>query len=173
MGSEARTWAICHYEDEPQRVELPHLIEIGLFQLACFSETDIESEDDTRTHKISFVHEGIPHVVHYFIRLTPEEMRACLRKVGPDCSVILSMMDLSMSGSLETGAAIVRERCAEGSGGEIWMVTGYPVETRRILQESNLDVRVIAKPYNHLKVRDEILDILVSAVFRANGGERP
>jgi hypothetical protein len=164
MIAKGAVWAICHYEDEPQRVDFPDLIEISLFQRDEFSKTEIVSAKDSRTHVIKFRHSGKPHTLHYFIRETVVEMRESLREVGGRCRVVLSMMDLSLNGDREKGAYLVQERVQEAEGEQIWMVTGYPVEARRILDELDLDVRVIAKPPNHRVLRDEIVEILLEAI---------
>jgi hypothetical protein len=169
MANKGRTWAICHFEDEPQRVDFPDLIEIALFQHPDFSDTAIESADDARTHVITFAYKGANHTLFYFIRNTAAEMQDCLASAGPDCRVVLSMMDLSINGDRESGASMVRDRLAENGSGEIWMVTGYPVEARRLLDEGDLNVRVIAKPPNHRLLRDEILALLLGALSDSQG----
>lgn len=168
MPSEA-SWAICHYEDEPQRVDLPNLIEIALFQHPDFGETTIQVSEDDRTYRLSFLYAGRPNVLYYFIRETLVEMRERLASAEPACSVILNMVDMSLSGHRHAGASIVQKCLSEGVSGALWMLTGYPMEAQRILQEQGLNVRIVAKPYYHSMLRDEIVNILIAAMNPPEG----
>jgi hypothetical protein len=166
MPNDATTWAICHYEDEPHKIDFPELIEIALFQHPDFSETDIESDPAQQNHVIRFTYRGNEHVLHYLLRYSVQDMRQTLAQIEPPCRVILSMMDLSVGNAAdrEEGAYMVKERLEESADETIWMVTGYPVEAKRILEELGLDVRIVAKPPNHRQVRDEIVELLLDAI---------
>jgi hypothetical protein len=163
-----RKWMICHYEDEPYRVDFPELIEIGLFQHPGVTDVMIESETDAQSHTISFVHSGVSHAIFYEIQSNVEEMKRRSSDLSMrDDQVLLNIIDLSINGNREYGISIVKS--IRGSIGDefIWFLTGYVADTRRLFEENEMEFRIISKPTNPVSVSNDILAIILHRISQA------
>ena len=153
---------IRHYEDEPQTVDFPDLIENALFQKADIEETSIESQTDMKSHKITFKFGGVFNEIYYEIRSSIKEMDDRMAEIGVDVdAVILNIVDLSINGDREYGLSIAKEIIKLENATNVWFITGYVVDTGRLLEENDMEIRVIAKPANHISIRNEVVDIIM------------
>jgi hypothetical protein len=153
-------WAICHYEDEPQRVDFPELIEIQIYGSSKFQEVDIQQDsvdvNDQRPpverYKISMVQDGRRTTLVYLIGIDESSMAEALVKSGLSFdhnNVVLDIVDLSIGADREAGLGIVKSIEQSPRQNPILMLTGYPVNCKRLFEEHGLNHRIISKPANH------------------------
>lgn len=166
---------ICHYEDEPQRVEFPSILETMIYKNADFSNVSItgpkkeQYADDGQIY--SYFYEILSHTrnenyrILYLIAPSSESIKKMIDNNIKDGNYksILHIVDMSIGSNKEAGIEIIKHLKKEDvPNGAIWMLTGYPVQSRQILSELEYDIRVISKPTNVSNIARDIMRIFLS-----------
>ena len=135
---------ICHYEDEPAKVDFPGMIEVALFEHPKFTDCTIEEpDDDGLTFIIKFTLDGVQYTLNYLIGDHPEDITE--RSDTPVNDAILHMVDMSILSDGQAGVKIVNNLLNQGIASEkIWFVTAYEAMARaNIFPEG---IRIYPKP---------------------------
>jgi len=157
-----QTYYICHFEDEPDKIDLPDLIEAGLYAKRKFNTCTIES--DGSDHRILIEKGGRRFEICYVVRDTLEAMRGAVPEAS-QCEVIAILLDMHLGTGQKSGARIIADLKSSGfSCKHVWMLTAYPMEAREQLLGQGLKNRVISKPANLRLIRDEIVAIFMARV---------
>ncbi|MEI6417502.1 MAG: hypothetical protein WCO82_00395 [Sphingomonadales bacterium] len=154
---------VCHFEDEPEKVSLYNLIEARLFSSGKFESCEIEPRGNGDTgYDIDVMISNNSHQIHYIIF---PHISAMLDVVSEEkwANVIATIFDLDLGHGRPDGVAVARQLAAQSwplQSSLSWILTGYPVETMRRLDDDGLTIAVIGKPANLRPIRDQIVDAL-------------
>jgi len=140
---------IFHYEDEPQRVDLPGRIEVALYQHADVTRSSIEELRDSQDYLISYCVNGQNHSLRYVIEESIQE--ACTSAEREIDGVLLHLVDRQIGVDAEAGMRIVTALQAQGVPNDrIWMVTAYEVQAKRDLRASAITVYPKPSPVSEM-----------------------
>lgn len=153
---------IFHYEDEPQRVDLPGRIEVALYQHADVTDSSVEELRDSQDYRIHYSVGGQDHSLRYVIEESIEA--ACAQAECQVENVLLNLVDRQIGADSEAGMKIVEALQNRGVPNErIWMVTAYEVQARRDLRTR--DITVYPKP----SPVSEMVQIILSLLEKERG----
>jgi hypothetical protein len=150
---------ICHYEDEPHKVDFPGMIEVALYKHPGVSNTDIEEVGtDAQYFIIRFEIDGEAHELHYIIAEGIKEFTARSRAKVTD--VKLHMVDMSINGRDLAGVEIVKDLIGRNVGKQaIWMVTAFEANARG---NAGLDgITIYPKPSPFSEMTEKILALIL------------
>ena len=163
---------IRHFEDEPQRVDLPELIEMALYQTDGVTNCKIEFAEERDRYNITFSRGDMDWHLIYVVGETLERIDSALAS-SEGTKLLLDIVDMSIGSNRSAGIGIVGELIGFGINQQnIWMLTAYFVEARTHCNEKEWKVRIISKPPNHRMIRDDIIEkiLLITDSSPKNGG---
>lgn len=154
-----RRHLLVHYEDEPQKVNFPGLLEVALYKHPEVTGSAIEEVgDDLQAFAIRFTRDSEEHEVMYIIDETIEQVEA--RGGRSVVEATLHLVDREIGADRDAGLRIVRDLLSLGvAPSRIWMVTAYNSLTSRELLAAK--IRVYPKPSPHV----EMIEMLIDLVF--------
>lgn len=130
---------IFHYEDEPEHIVLPSMIEVALYQHADVTRSSIEELRCPQDYRISYSVAGQDHSLRYVLEVSIDA--ACARAECQVGDVLLNLVDRFISGDGEAGIKIVAALQERGVPNDrIWMLTAYEVQLRRVLRDSGITI---------------------------------
>ena len=146
---------IIHFEDQPQHVRYPSLLDTGIGSDERFEDCSMDSSDDETRHVIDCAYQNRPLTLEYLI---PEDLESVEKTDIVAAQLIVA--DLSFGVDARTrGYEIVKAVMEMGVGiKDIWMITGYHIQAVEIFGEES--PRIIEKPPIHGDVRNEMLEII-------------
>ena len=154
-----RDLLICHYEDEPAKVDFPGMIEVALFEHPMITDCTIEEpDDDGLTYIIKFTLNGAQYTLNYLIGDHPEDITDRSGKSVHDA--ILHMVDMYILSDGQAGVKIVKNLLSQGIAIEkIWVVTAYEALARtNIFPEG---IKIYPKPSPFEQMTQQIINLIV------------
>jgi hypothetical protein len=159
---------ICHYEDEPARVDIPELIESGLYETDNVTDSKITWPDSRTRYTITYAYFKNPYSIIYLVESNEKAMDEALASIGTHRK-ILHIVDMSLGSDKSAGTKIIENLVASGVAfDDIWMLTAYAAEALRRTKEMKINVRIISKPPNHRDIRDTILQRIADQIAADN-----
>lgn len=141
---------ICHYEDEPAKVDFPGMIEVALFEHPMITDCTIEEpDDDGLTYIIKFTLDGAQYTLNYLIGDHPEDITK--RSGKPVNDAILHMVDMSIHGDNRAGVTIVANLLSQDiASGKIWVVTAYEALARTNMFPEGIKIYPKPSPFEQI-----------------------
>ena len=151
---------ICHYEDEPAKVDFPGMIEVALFGRSKFTDCTIEEpKNDGLTFIIKFTLNDKHYTLNYLIGTDLNEIVYRTGKSVNDA--ILHMVDMSIHGDNRAGVTIVANLLSQGIASEkIWVVTAYEALARD--NQFPSEITIYPKPSSFDHMTQLIIDMLTT-----------
>lgn len=156
-------FCICHYEDEPGKVDFPELIEALLYDKGK-NDCSINFNDQRSRYDIEFSDNKKNINIHYLVEDSYESMLDELHSLN--AIRLLSIVDASFYGDHDAGIEIIDKliNIDKIETSKIWMVTGYSAKASVALRTRNYDIKVISKPANHMQISSDIVKIIENAM---------
>ena len=150
---------ICHYEDEPAKVDFPGMIEVALFEHPMITDCTIEEpDDDGLTFIITFTLNGALYTLSYLIGTDPNDIAE--RSGKPVNDAILHMVDMYIHGDELAGVKIVNNLLSQGIASEkIWFVTAYEALARTNMFPEGIKIYPKPSPFEHMT--QQIINLIV------------